>query len=221
MTAALARLCPRVVLALEGGYNVSISAECAAECVAVCNPLSASCITLLLTCCPSSNSPPAGCSNSSSQCNCQIQRLRLCYLQLDCDFARNNNARAVVRHSICNFHANTIGLCTICRVRNSFLLILPAYQRSGVARCCWAANRGHWPGAARPARPRRRARCWQRRLPRTQPRAGRSRPWPSRAPGTRTAWRCRPSARSACAAAAPRLGREPGLMWLGWLALYC
>jgi acetoin utilization deacetylase AcuC-like enzyme len=35
MTAALLRLCPRLVLALEGGYNVSVSAECAAECVAV------------------------------------------------------------------------------------------------------------------------------------------------------------------------------------------
>ena len=35
MTAALMRLCPRLVLALEGGYNVSVSAECAAECVAV------------------------------------------------------------------------------------------------------------------------------------------------------------------------------------------
>ncbi|KAK9831428.1 hypothetical protein WJX81_004006 [Elliptochloris bilobata] len=35
MTATIMRLCPRVVLALEGGYNVSVTAECAAECVAV------------------------------------------------------------------------------------------------------------------------------------------------------------------------------------------
>ena len=36
MTSSLMRLCSRVVLALEGGYNVNVSAECAAHCVAVC-----------------------------------------------------------------------------------------------------------------------------------------------------------------------------------------